>query len=725
MKYLILYLFLFITVLQLFSCNSQPKRPEIKKGFLDLSSWNFERDGNVNLNGEWEFYWKKLMVPKDFQLKELSPEYIRVPYSWTKKNSEGKSYPEFGYATYRLRIKVPDKSQDYKFKLSLVLSSYKLWINRALCFENGVVATTKEKSIPRFTDHYITENQLYNTESDTIEIIVQVADFYKGGSYCGIIRTCTFGTPGQINKAAKQTIALRAALISVLLMIALYHLFLFAYRNNEYSYLVFSLLSLTAASRAFFTSGIFTDYLSFDGCMRFGFIPAIIYPPLMIAFFYFLYKEEVQRKIFYASFIVALMFLPFIFTFSAYMINKLEPLGAMFSISSAAYLLGYSLPLAIIRKRQGSVLSFIGVAILFVSNIHDVFFFKGTIIGFGIFITEIGFGLYIVLQSLILAESFSLSLKNNIILNNELEYQNSNLETIVINRTKVIEEQKLSLENQNLDLNQQKIKIQKQNEVLNQKNREITDSLNYAKRIQSAMLPPETYFGELLHENFIYYKPKDIVSGDFYWIKQVNHYIILVAADCTGHGVPGAFMSMLGLSYLNEIVQRREITQANLILNELRSEIKHSLRQHGQLDESKDGMDIALCVINMKNKMLQFAGAYNPLILIRDSNGAPELIEMKGDRMPVGFYHGLDKSFNNIEIQLKIGDTLYIFSDGFMDQIGGKEDKKFMSINFKKLLLEIYEQPLYLQKEILDNTLKNWMAGHSQTDDVLVIGVRI
>ena len=137
------------------------------------------------------------------------------------------------------------------------------------------------------------------------------------------------------------------------------------------------------------------------------------------------------------------------------------------------------------------------------------------------------------------------------------------------------------------------------NETNNQKD-EIVSSIQYAQRIQSAILPPETYITELLNENFIFYKPKDIVSGDFYWIKKVNHYIILVSADCTGHGVPGAFMSMLGISYLNEIVQRREITQANQVLNELRKQIKHSLRQTGKKEESRDGMDIALCVIDTR-----------------------------------------------------------------------------------------------------------------------------
>ncbi|MEA3477107.1 MAG: tetratricopeptide repeat protein [Bacteroidota bacterium] len=263
------------------------------------------------------------------------------------------------------------------------------------------------------------------------------------------------------------------------------------------------------------------------------------------------------------------------------------------------------------------------------------------------------------------------------------------------------------------------------NEAINKQNHEIIDSINYAQRIQSALLPPETYISELLNENFILYKPRDIVSGDFYWIKQVNQYIVLVAADCTGHGVPGAFMSMLGMSYLNEIVQRREITQANQVLNELRKQIKYSLRQHGQRDESKDGIDMALCVMDLKSMKMQYAGANNPLYLIKDVNGTNELKEIKADRMPLGYYQGKDISFVNHDIQLDMGDTFYMFSDGFIDQRGGKGNKKFLSKNFKDFLLEIHDQPMQDQKEILDKTLLDWMGDNSQMDDVLVIGVRV
>ncbi len=263
------------------------------------------------------------------------------------------------------------------------------------------------------------------------------------------------------------------------------------------------------------------------------------------------------------------------------------------------------------------------------------------------------------------------------------------------------------------------------NEAISKQNNEIVDSINYAQRIQAAMLPPDSYVSELLNENFVLHKPRDIVSGDFYWIKQINQYIILLAADCTGHGVPGALMSMLGISYLNEIVQRREITQANHILNELRKQIKFSLRQHGQPDEAKDGIDLALCVLDQRNMMMQYSGANNPLYLIRDVKDVPELIEIKPDRMPVGYYQGKDKSFSNHDIQLQMGDTFYVFSDGYIDQKGGKDNKKFMSKKFKTLLLEIHDQPMYDQKNLLDKTLSDWMGTNSQMDDILVVGVRV
>jgi serine phosphatase RsbU (regulator of sigma subunit) len=284
--------------------------------------------------------------------------------------------------------------------------------------------------------------------------------------------------------------------------------------------------------------------------------------------------------------------------------------------------------------------------------------------------------------------------------------------------TAALDERRILLEKQSRELKEQG------EELLYQKE-EIISSINYAKRIQSAILPPECYLNELLQENFIIYKPKEIVSGDFYWIKQVKNYTILVAADCTGHGVPGAFMSMLGISLLNEIVERREITQANQILNKMREQIKQSLRQVGNKEEPKDGIDLALCVIDNNNELMQFSGANNPLYVIKNNNGKPEFNEIAADPMPVGFYSSDEESFSNHSVQLQTGDAFYIFSDGYTDQNGGDKNHRFTSNSFRKLLLKIHEQPMQQQKEILEQTLKDWMGEHNQRDDILVIGVRM
>lgn len=298
--------------------------------------------------------------------------------------------------------------------------------------------------------------------------------------------------------------------------------------------------------------------------------------------------------------------------------------------------------------------------------------------------------------------------------------------------TTALEERRVLLEKQSAELKDKNEKIIRANEELQQlyeittsQKDEIISSINYAQRIQQAILPPEAYITELITENFIFYKPKDIVSGDFYWVKQVNQYIILACADCTGHGVPGAFMSMLGISYLNEIVRRKEITQANQVLNELRNVIKHSLRQTGKKGKSRDGIDMALCVIDTDNNIMQYAGAYNPLYLISNSGAKPELKEIKADTMPVGVHFSGDKPFTNHEIQLEIGDTFYICTDGFIDQDGGDKVTRFGSARFKKLLLDIHDQPMYEQGEILENILREWMGELPQRDDILVIGARI
>ncbi len=282
----------------------------------------------------------------------------------------------------------------------------------------------------------------------------------------------------------------------------------------------------------------------------------------------------------------------------------------------------------------------------------------------------------------------------------------------------------ITLENFRHSLEQKVIERTYKIETQKQK---ITDSIKYAQKIQNAILPSNVLIKKIIPEHFIFYEPKDIVSGDFYWINKINNNIIVAAVDCTGHGVPGAFMSMLGVALLNEIVDKKEITQPDKILEELRKYVKASLHQTGQNDESSDGMDMSLCVIDSETNKMQFAGANNSVYIIRSNNKnkeQSEFIELEPDPMPIGIFL-VEYPFNNQEIQLESKDCIYLFSDGYSDQFGGKKNYKFMKAKFKELLLEISEKPMQEQKNILEKTFYDWKGSGFQVDDVLVMGIRI
>lgn len=264
--------------------------------------------------------------------------------------------------------------------------------------------------------------------------------------------------------------------------------------------------------------------------------------------------------------------------------------------------------------------------------------------------------------------------------------------------------------------------ISRQKEKIEKQNKHITDSINYAQNIQKAVLPPFDYISKSLHDFFILFRPRDIVSGDFYWFASKNNHVVIAAVDCTGHGVPGAFMSMLGVSLLNEIVNKLEKLDSDVILNELRSNVIKSLRQTGKEGEAKDGMDMALCIINFENLKLQYSGAHNHLYHVREK----ELEVYKADRVPISFNpYTIDKEYTKHELDLKKGDTFYIFSDGYTDQFGGPKNKKFGIKRLKELFVRIQDKSMYEQKTILEQNLDEWKKDMEQIDDILVIGFKI
>jgi len=270
-------------------------------------------------------------------------------------------------------------------------------------------------------------------------------------------------------------------------------------------------------------------------------------------------------------------------------------------------------------------------------------------------------------------------------------------------------------------------KIKLAEEEITRQKQKITDSIIYARKIQGAVLPPDEYLAKLLPDYFIMFRPKDIVSGDFYWASHKGDKIMIAAADCTGHGVPGGFMSMLGMTFLNEITGRMaesELSAGN-ILTQLRESVKNSLRQTGKEGEAKDGMDIALCIIDRKTKELQFSGANNPLLIVRDHVEEIEIINVKADEMPIGIYYNEKSRFTNHTVQLREGDLCYIFSDGYPDQFGGKHGRKFMAKRFKNMLAMHSDKPMDDQKAVIEKAFDAWKGENRQIDDVLVIGLKI
>lgn len=290
---------------------------------------------------------------------------------------------------------------------------------------------------------------------------------------------------------------------------------------------------------------------------------------------------------------------------------------------------------------------------------------------------------------------------------------------------KIKKEANIKLEEKNKTITAQKGEIEKQRDLaetqrdqIAYQKKHITDSIMYAKRIQTALLPSLELFSDEI-DHFVLYKPLDIVSGDFYWVAKKENLQIVIAADCTGHGVPGAFMSMLGVTMLNEIVNGKGIVMPDQIINNLRDEIIISLKQSIDEDRVKDGMDMTISVIDYKKNKLWFSGANNPLIFIRDG----EIKSIRGDKMPVAIHYRMNP-FTLHEIDLKKGDCIYMFSDGYGDQFGGPKQKKFMIKHLKERLLEFYKLPMIEQGKKLDEVFEEWRGDSPQVDDVVLIGIR-
>ncbi len=331
------------------------------------------------------------------------------------------------------------------------------------------------------------------------------------------------------------------------------------------------------------------------------------------------------------------------------------------------------------------------------------------------------FGLLVlVLIALLIYRGYWLKQRHNNMLQIKNQEINQQREEILTQNEALLQQQEKILSMAE-NLQQANEEISLINEQLQQKNENINQSIEYASRIQKALLPSMDDVRNILGDYFIFYRPLEVVSGDFYWIKQIGNFKIYAVADCTGHGIPGAFMSMLSIALLNEIIRRREITKANQVLNELRELVKYSLQQTGKDFETKDGLDISICVHDVENSSIQFAGANSPAYLLRNN----EIAELKPDKMPIGIYVDEKESFSCTETKVFPGDIIYLFTDGICDQFGGAKGKKFMSSRLKYTLQSIHAIPMDMQEKEIEKVFLQWKGTIDQVDDILILGVKI
>jgi len=332
-------------------------------------------------------------------------------------------------------------------------------------------------------------------------------------------------------------------------------------------------------------------------------------------------------------------------------------------------------------------------------------------------------------RNIMLLSTFALAiLLLGLIVNLVINYRRKKRDNEILEqKNQLISQQKEEILTQNEILQQQKEEIEAQrDEVIQQRdrigyqNRLITDSIEYAKHIQTTILPTKEQFSEFFSEFFIYYQPRDIVSGDFYWIRQFNNQLVLAFADCTGHGVPGAFMSILGITLLNDIFASQNHLTSNQILEELRIKVKNSLKQSGKMVETKDGIEIAICKLNLQNGELEYAGANMPLIIVQKDQ-VQELIPTKN---PIG-YHPREIPFENKIIPVSKGDTLYLFTDGYVDQLGGSNYQKYKKHTLISLISEIHSLPIDEQEKVIIDTHLQWKGTNEQIDDILFMGLKI
>ncbi|THB62487.1 MAG: hypothetical protein D6B26_07975 [Spirochaetaceae bacterium] len=668
-------------IFSLFSaCHPTQQNFFAKDGILDASEIDLSTEGPIILDGEWKFYWQDFIDPA---LPENENGLtVWQPGLWNKMDPP---YPARGYASYSLKVKTgPGWPEVIAIRTHEISSAFKLYINGDLVSQSGDPGTDDESTsawiLPQ-TNVYI------KGEAETLNIVMHIANFHdrEGGRR----RAMMIGTSDQIMDIKHRSLASDSLLIGALLLIALYHAILYAYRRKENLPLFFALVCLAFALRTAFDNERIILLLipfSFDVYGKLWFITYFIMGPGVQFFLQGLFPQEAFKP---ASFI-SLFFLT-VFSLATLIL----PLEAGIAILPYYHLVTLAIMLytlrivlaAALRRRPGSLTFTIGVSILIITGIHDLLYTEGLIQS--VYLTPSGLLFFVFSQAFFIASNYARSLTNIQHLSAQLAAYSSRLESTVKERT----------------------------EILRQKKEVITHDISSARKVIDASIPSQEQLAVIFPRHFILNQPKDIVGGDFIWIDPKGRPIIALG-DCTGHGVPGALLSMLVMTVLSQEAHLLDPENPAHFVSHVHKIIRHSLHQSGKSRGNDDGVD--LCLVCFEKNRIRAVGAHAGLYLV--SKGKASVLN--GDRKGLGYWRTPDDfNFSNMEINIQEDDCLYLLSDGLKDQNGGNRNLPFGNRRLLLLLEELDTMPIEARHQAIITALKAYSAGEPQRDDILVAGI--
>ena len=634
---------------------------------INLSDKDFSQS-TYALDGLWDFDWDADYY--SFQIKEK----IQVPGFWNDKKNGG--HPKFGMGCYKTNVILPSVSKRLALRIDNVHNSYELWINGRLVHKNGNPSRTKEEQIANWAPMLIP----LDLDNTNLEIALVVANFgHRNG---GIATSITIGEYEKMIKDRDFYMSIDALIIGGLFVLGLFLFSMYLLWKNDTSLLYFlgyavffGVWSSFRDEKVFFS--LWNDF-DWELALRMEYAALIISASFFMAFISVLFPKQniklvqnIALSLYAISLFIIIFFPPQIFTYIS-----------LSNIVMLILLMGYIFFVFIKANRSkqyNNLYTTISLVLLFTLIILQVVNFL-KIVEINKIIIDIVSMLFVLSMAIIFASRF----------------------TDIFNSTLKLKE-----------------KAERQQYELEAKNTEILASIQYAKQLQATILPTKDDIIKIFQKFFIFYQPKDIVSGDFYWMEEKAGIINFAVADCTGHGVPGAMISFVCSSVLSHVVVDEEVTSPEKILDRCKELVEQRLSTSEI--SLNDGMDISLGSYNPNTKILQWAGANNPLYIVR--KGATEVIEIKGDKQPIGNYIIEAKPFTLHQFLINEGDRIYLFTDGFIDQFGGERGKKYKTLKFKQFILSIQNTPITEQNKLFEKEFNTWKGNKDQIDDVCVCGL--